>query len=361
MDPSIFTGQRLPSSLSGKVGWSCPSNIALTKYWGKYGHQLPQNPSISFTLSEARTFTSVRFRPSEDRNAINVDFTFEGNPNKAFAERIKLFLERNEDALPYVRQYDWFIESRNTFPHSSGIASSASAMSCLVMCLVDIERKFLEHMIDETAFLRRVSYLSRLASGSACRSVYPECALWGEVSEIKGSSNLYAIPGSNWLDGIFDNYHDDILIISGQEKSVSSSAGHQLMEGNPYSGIRFSQAYQNTIELKQVLETGDLERFIEIVEGEALTLHALMMTSQPSYVLIKPGTLQVIEAIREFRSNEKIPICFTLDAGPNVHVLYPDKWANECQDFIQDVLIQYCEDGRVIHDHMGIGPIEMSS
>ena len=356
MDPSIFTGQRLPSSISGKVSWSSPSNIALTKYWGKYGQQLPQNPSISFTLSEARTFTTVSFTPSQDRDGIKVDFLFEGRPNPAFGDRIEKYLVQNEEALPYVRQFDWVIESRNTFPHSSGIASSASAMSCLALCLVDIERRYMDHQLDDDGFLRRVSYLSRLASGSACRSVYEACAMWGEVKEIKGSSNLYAMPCAEWLHETFVDYHDDILIVSGEEKGVSSSAGHRLMEGNPYSAIRFEQAYRHTVELKQVLASGDLERFIDLVESEALTLHALMMTSQPSYLLMKPGTLEIIDAIRRFRKEENIPIAFTLDAGPNVHVLYPDEWADICKKFIRDELVQYCENGLVIEDGMGGGP-----
>ena len=107
--------------------------------------------------------------------------------------------------------------------------------------------------------------------------------------------------------------------------------------------------------MKKVLTSGDLERFVQIVENEALTLHALMMTSQPSYVLIEPGTLRIIKAIREFRQESGVPVTFTLDAGPNVHVLYPKAHAGICFDLIQEKLLPLST-GRVIRDHLGDGP-----
>ncbi len=358
MDPSKYSGRVSDGSTSGKVKWSSPSNIALTKYWGKHGHQLPRNPSISFTLNNAKTITSVSFSPSRDLEMINVDFMFEGRSNSGFAERIQKFLVKNEALMPYVRHFDWTLESENTFPHSSGIASSASAMSCLIAALVDIERRHLDHDLSEEATWKRVSYLSRLASGSACRSVYAKCAQWGQCPGIENSSDLFAIPGETWLHPIFEGYHDDILIVSAEEKEVSSSLGHQMMEDNVYKSVRFDQARNNTIELKQVLTNGDLDRFIEITEGEALTLHALMMTSQPSFILMKPNSLEVIERIRDFRKSTKIPICFTLDAGPNVHILYPEAHAKTCQRFINDELKPL--GSRLIEDSMGQGAMKLA-
>jgi mevalonate pyrophosphate decarboxylase len=40
--------------------WQAPSNIALIKYWGKHGNQLPNNPSLSITLNKA--FTTTKFQ-----------------------------------------------------------------------------------------------------------------------------------------------------------------------------------------------------------------------------------------------------------------------------------------------------------
>jgi diphosphomevalonate decarboxylase len=101
---------------------------------------------------------------------------------------------------------------------------------------------------------------------------------------------------------------------------------------------------------------GDLELFGEIVESEALTLHALMMCSKPSYTLMTPNTLSMIEAIRDFRESSKLPLYFTLDAGPNIHLLYPKKIQSKVQEFIELELKQFCENERVIYDQVGKGP-----
>ena len=108
-----------------------------------------------------------------------------------------------------------------------------------------------------------------------------------------------------------------------------------------------------------VLRTGDLKRFGEITENEALTLHALMMTSEPSYILMRPNTLQMIEKVRSFRQETKHPLYFSLDAGPNLHLLYPDAIKTEVKEFIQSDLVQFCEDGEVIEDQVGKGPIQV--
>ena len=104
-----------------------------------------------------------------------------------------------------------------------------------------------------------------------------------------------------------------------------------------------------------ILKTGDLEGFIKIVELEALSLHALMMTSNPSYILIKPETLYVINKIIDFREITKTPICFTLDAGPNLHLLYPENFSSKVLDFINSELINYCKNRKFILDKVGEG------
>ena len=139
------------------------------------------------------------------------------------------------------------------------------------------------------------------------------------------------------------------------EKQVSSTVGHDLMHGHPYASQRFQQAHENLSKLKTVLETGDLETFIQIVESEALTLHAMMMTSMPYFILMKPNTLEIINAIWKFRKTNNIPVCFTLDAGANVHVLYPENVSVTVLQFIQDELVGYCQNGQYICDAIGNG------
>ena len=104
-----------------------------------------------------------------------------------------------------------------------------------------------------------------------------------------------------------------------------------------------------------IFENGDLEAFIKIVESEALTLHAMMMTSMPYFILMKPNTLQIINAIWKYRNETKTPVCFTLDAGANVHVLYPENVKESVLQFIQSELVGYCQNGQYLCDQIGFG------
>ncbi len=343
---------KLKKEASRIIGWRSPSNIALVKYWGKHGDQLPNNPSISFTLSNAYTETIVQYDPLEyTQDKISTNFYFDGKPNEAFQLRIDSFINKHLAEFDFLRKVQLSIESRNSFPHSSGIASSASSMSALVLCLLSLEQK----IKGETKnFLQRASRLSRLASGSASRSVFPHVALWGNCS-IEGSSNDYAIPLPS-VDSVFKSFHDDILIVSAEEKAVSSSAGHQLMVDNPYGNTRYERANRHIIETEAHLKNGNIDALGEIIENEALELHALMMCSRPSYILMEPNTLAIIAAIRKYRKQNKQPIYFTLDAGPNVHVLYPDEIKNEAETFVNESLLPLCIDNKIIRDKVGEGP-----
>lgn len=347
-------GKRIEASElpSGKVSWKSPSNIALVKYWGKYGDQLPKNPSISFTLNHAHTITSLGFKPKKEDGTVSLDFSFEGEPNEPFGQKIIRFLEKRQEYFPWIDQYHFTIESQNSFPHSSGIASSASSMSALVMCLMDIEAQINGTELD----IQKASYLSRLASGSASRSVYPELSVWGAHSSIQGSSNLYAIGYEGEVNPLFQNFHDDILIVSATEKSVSSTAGHALMDQNVYAENRYAQANDNILRLIRAMKEADLSTFGEIVESEAMTLHALMMCSTPSYVLMEPATLSIISAIRAYRKETAHHVYFTLDAGPNIHLLYPDDIRTEIHAFVEEQLKPFCIDGKIIRDIVGKGP-----
>jgi diphosphomevalonate decarboxylase len=340
--------------------WQSPSNIALIKYWGKHGRQLPRNASVSFTLSEACTRTEVSLTEKKAAGDMEFSFYFEGKQNPGFEARTGKFLQELSTLFfPWLHDYAIQIDTTNTFPHSSGIASSASGMSALSLCLCDLDQQIRASSPDQEAFAKRASLISRLGSGSACRSVFPRLAAWGVHEKITGSSDMYAVGLESELHEEFHDFHDDILIINEKEKSVSSTAGHQLMENNPYATARYQQANDRMTIMLQALKQGDLESFVLIAEEEALTLHALMMCSAPSYMLMEAGTLSVIRHIREFRKETGIPVCFTLDAGPNVHVLYPHKHAEAVSALIQGQLLSYCKNGKIITDRVGDGPARL--
>jgi diphosphomevalonate decarboxylase len=359
MSEKDFIAHHQASIENGSFQWSAPSNIALVKYWGKKDKQIPANPSISFTLNNCKTITKLAFTKHSDNLSVtngnfSFDLLFEGKPKEDFKPKIQKFFERIEIYCPYLKDYHFTIDTENTFPHSSGIASSASGMAALSMNIMSLE-KALNPAMTEDFFFQKASFLARLGSGSACRSVKGSVVVWGNHVEINDSSDLFGVEFPSTIHANFNNYQDTILLVDKGEKQVSSTVGHDLMHNHPYAEQRFAQAHHNLSSIKKVLETGDLENFIKIVESEALTLHAMMMTSLPYFILMKPNTLEIINKIWKFRNETKTPVCFTLDAGANVHVLYPENVRENVLQFIKDELVGYCQNGNYICDAIGNG------
>lgn len=327
--------------------WQSPSNIALVKYWGKHGIQLPANPSISFSLDSCRTDTKLRLTDSTEGR---IRFRFENEEKPSFIPKIESFIARISHKLPWLSDYGLDIASSNTFPHSSGIASSASGMSALALCLADAHAD-----ITSTGFdLKLASDLARLGSGSACRSVYGGFTLWGATEHHAGSADEYAVPVHE-IHSNFQDLQDTILLIDSGQKQVSSTVGHGLMDGHPYAEARFGQANQHIAKLKNVLATGDFMELAALIELEALTLHAMMMSSNPHFMLFMPGSIAVIRRVMEIRASGK-PLSFTLDAGANVHLIYPASFAHEAMDIVKNELLGFCQDGAYICDRVGRGP-----
>ncbi len=342
-----------PQQDAYQTKWQAPSNIALVKYWGKTPPQLPKNASLSFTLSDAQTQTEVRFSPlGAPTKKVTFSILFEGEEKPSFRPKLQAFFDHIIAYQPFLLHYDVAISSHNTFPHSSGIASSASSMAALAACLVDLESQL--SPMDENRKLEKISFLARLGSGSACRSVQGPTMAWGTHPSVVASSDLMAVP-VNDIHPIFATYCDTILLVDKGQKQVSSTLGHKLMHNHPYAAQRFAQANSQLAALLPVLKDGNLDAFITIVEKEALDLHAMMMTSNPYFILMQPNTLHIINAVWQFRSETKIPLCFTLDAGANVHLLYPSNVSESVKAFIRSDLLQFCQNRQCVHDAVGTG------
>ncbi len=337
--------------------WQAPSNIALIKYWGKKGLQLPANPSISMTLKTARTETRVSVTPSSQREIV---FKFDNREKPEFLPKTEAFFERISGFCPWVNKAAFSINSSNTFPHSSGIASSASSMTALALAITEIDFSLAGKSTDHPQFNETASFLARLGSGSASRSIHGSYALWGKHPDIRESSDDYAISLQSEIHPLFQAMNDDILIVNPAAKSVSSSAGHSLMDEHSFRESRIQQASARAKKMITALHTGDMDTFIHITEQEALTLHALMMSSEKPFMLMAPESLSIIRAVQDYRKQTHIPVCFTLDAGPNVHVLYPEKDATEVKRFIQSTLRPYCYDGFYLEDQTGEGPSKIT-
>ena len=328
----------------------CPSNIALIKYWGKYENQIPANPSISYTLSQCRTITEMEFAEGEN---FSVRLFLSGKEEPKFAEKTAKYLAGIEKYLPWVLRGSFVIKTENTFPHSSGIASSASGFGALAKCLMALDKEISgEKSPEET--LQKASLLARLGSGSACRSLYNGLVVWGATPVVSGSADEYAVPYPvSEIHPIFRDFNDWVMLIHEGQKSVSSTVGHGLMNGNPYAQVRFAEAAKNFFTLQEILKNGDMDGFIKLVEHEALTLHAMMMVSDPAFILMQTGTLETIHRVWDFRRETGLPLFFTLDAGANVHLLFPNDGQQErIKAFIETELLAYTQSGGVVKDFM---------
>ena len=337
-------------------GWQSPSNIALVKYWGKKDGQLPLNPSLSMTLKSAVTQTRVHASTDEDiKGLISVN----SDEHHAFLPKMQQLLKLLTMEMPFLGTLSLRAETLNSFPHSTGIASSASGMSAFALCLLDIACYMLHEEISFAEWQQMASCASRLGSGSACRSVYGGYAMWGKSILMLGSSDDFAIPVNAYVHPDMMSLRDAILIVSTKPKKVPSSQGHQSMKVHPYLTGRITQANQNLADVLHALASDDFEQLAAVAENEALSLHGLLMSASPGTILIQPGTLQIIHHVREARK-KGLPLLFTLDAGANVHILYPAVAAKEVEEFIHDILCPFCEDGTVIYDECGSGPVRLS-
>lgn len=358
-DPFVNRTEDTPAVTPGvllNATWQCPSNIAIIKYWGKKNGQFPANPSLSMTLDQAYTQTKVSVVPGDKGNGL---LSLNGDADHPFLPKMRHLLNCIREEVSALRGVSLEAHTANNFPHSTGIASSASGIGAFALCLVDLGYQLAGETPRRNDFMSAASRFARMGSGSACRSLYSGFTVWGATPWITGSSDEYAIPAPGLIHPEMMQIKDAILVISTKPKELPSSGGHQLMKGHPFLGGRILQADKNLEEALSALVENDFEKLGNIAENEALTLHALIMSAIPGTILLKPSTLEVIHLIRETR-HAGIPVFFTLDAGANVHVLYPGHSAQMVEKFIGDALQPFCENGLVIYDHCGSGPMKVN-
>ncbi len=337
-----------------KIEVTAPSNIAWIKYWGKKGNQLAINPSLSMTLKKCLTRSKVEFNFGKSDD-LKLFFQFEGKDAPRFIPKVKSFLSKIRELYPFVSELaSVHISSENTFPHSSGIASSASAFSALALAFEEVQAMAEGKSLD----LERAGHAARLGSGSACRSFYDGFTLWGEI---RGEgSDTSGVKLEN-IHSKFAKLYNAICIVSSEEKEVGSSAGHALMEDHIYKSARTAQAKKNCESLMVALQTGNIELAGEILEEEALSLHGLMATSRPSFILMRPNTLSIIEQVKAFRKEHGPHVYFTLDAGPNPHLIYPEESKGLVEEKLLPNVKAFCEEGRIIMDENGPGAMVIES
>lgn len=323
-----------------------PANIAWVKYWGKKGPQLPANPSLSMTLKECATLTELSATPATQ---LKVELFFDGAREESFEAKTAKYIESVGQLYPALNSFHYRIETQNTFPHSSGIASSASSQAALALALSQLLRS-----VGVNLSRHDVGSMARLGSGSACRSLEGGLVVWGETEALKESSDLYATRLKHGVHPEFASVRDTIMVVSSEVKEVSSRAGHGHMNEHPFKAARYRQANQNFSDMLEGLKAGDWQKVGELMETEALSLHAMLMTGGAGHVLLAPGSLEIIRLVRLFRKESGLPLYFTIDAGPNIHLMYPESAWAKVDPFIRHELLRLTEKGQsAIWDSMG--------
>lgn len=287
-----------------------PSNIALTKYWGKRDDKLnlPLAPSISVTLSELGSYTVVAPQPELDEDVMLVD---EQPLDPAGMTKVRRVLEA-------VRQQAGSgmhagLRSINTVPTARGLASSASAFAALALAA----SKAYGLDLDGPALSR----LARTGSGSASRSVAGGFVLWhcGERADGADSYAETLFPAEHWPLRVL------VAQVRDGRKKVSSTAGmkHSAV-GSSLFRAWIEQCERDVVDCKAALRSRDFEALATVVEGNALAMHATMMATRPPLLYWQPATLAVVHAVRRLRA-EGTECLFTIDAGSSVVVLVAEQ------------------------------------
>jgi diphosphomevalonate decarboxylase len=278
-------------------------NIAFIKYWGNRDNALriPANGSISMNLQGLETRTSVLFDTSVPADELSID----GKPAFGAAlERVShvLDLVRAQSGLSHFAR----VASASNFPAGAGMASSASAFAALALAASKAAGLDLGEV--------ELSRLARRGSGSACRSVPGGFVEWKACSTDLDSYAYSLVPPDHW------DLVDCIAIISSEHKAIGSTQGNTLAVTSPLQDGRVQDTPRRLDICRRAIFDRDFEALAEIVEVDSNLLHAVMMTSSPALFYWQPITLTVMEAVRQAHTGG-LPICYTIDAGPNVHVI----------------------------------------
>ncbi len=294
-------------------------NIAFCKYWGNRDEalRLPVNGSISMNLEGLFTRTTVHFQPGLPFDELVINghaVTGKG-------------LERVSSLLNLVRARAGIemrakVSSENNFPSGAGIASSASSFAALALASAAAAGLDLSEA--------ELSRLARRGSGSACRSVPGGFVEWRVGTTDEDSYAVSIAPPDYW------NLADCVVVVSAGHKAIGSTEGHALAPTSPLQAARVADAPRRLDLCRRAILERDFLALANIIELDSDMMHAVMMTSQPALFYWKPATLTVMEAVRSWRA-DGLQVAYTIDAGPNVHVICPQSEMNTVKSLLRQI------------------------
>ena len=308
-----------------------PSNIAFIKYWGKKNEdlRLPENGSISMNLSGLRTTTTVEFNPDFTRDLILLRHSGKRGTSASrismvqrdsgLARMTSLEIQRVVEHLNRIRSlaelnYRAKVVSKNNFPTGTGLSSSASGFAALTLAA--------SYAAGLSLSEKELSTLARLGSGSACRSIPDGFVEWlpGETNETSYSVSLY--PPDYW------NIVDVVAIVSKNKKETPTTEGQKLARSSPFLRVRLERIKEKIILIKKYMQEKNFSAFGELLEQEALELHAIMLTSNPPLIYWLPATIGVMHAVQKWRK-DGLEVYFTVNTGQDIHLICQKQDANK--------------------------------
>ncbi|EKE14254.1 MAG: hypothetical protein ACD_12C00604G0007 [uncultured bacterium] len=287
-----------------------PSNIAFIKYWGKKDEKLkiPENGSISMNLSNLITTTTVEFNQKYLKDQIFINDSSYNQEASKIIQHLDLIRKQANSNLKAK------VISVNNFPDGTGLSSSASGFAALTLAAA----KSIGLNLQE----KELSILARQGSGSACRSIPDGFVEWlgGGTTKTSYANSLY--PPSYW------DIIAVVAIVSREKKDISSTDGQKLAQTSPFFETRLKNIGEKIKRFRKSLETKNFSQFGQIIENEALELHAIMLTSTPSLIYWQPETVMLMKLVKKWR-NEGLEVYFTFNTGQDIHLIIEEKNSQE--------------------------------
>ncbi|MFH0878880.1 MAG: diphosphomevalonate decarboxylase [Lentisphaerota bacterium] len=298
-----------------------PSNIALCKYWGKRDEELNLPVTSSLSISLGRFGSRVTIAPCSGRD----QFSLNGKPldeDSSFSRRAQAFLDLFRPHPAYRFKLDAF----NTIPTAAGFASSASGFAAVVMAL--------DRLFGWSLSARETSILARLGSGSASRSITRGFVEWHAGKDEDGMDSFAELLEAEWPE-----LRVGLMVICAEEKKVGSRAGmKQTVQTSTLYASWPAQVEQDLAALKRALREKDFYLLGRTAEANALAMHATMIATWPPVLYWKPESVQAMRAIWKLRE-EGLPVYFTMDAGPNLKLLFTEDKAPDIARAFPEVQI----------------------
>ncbi len=314
----------LPSAanLLGSAQAKANVNIALIKYWGKAESEtnLPAVGSLSLTLDEWGSETQVTWFTSTDASLAKHRFILNGQEKsdakvERLLEHLLQLAESHHHPWAKPKQVWAQVNSINTVPTASGLASSASGMAALGLAAWSALgwSNPLEATLNDdfTPPAHKLIDLVRIGSGSAVRSL-----LGGLVRLERDGQTMKQLQVANeWPLALV------VCVVDPGPKAVSSREGmERTRQTSPYYQAWVDSHEADLDEAEKAVQQKDLSRLGELMEHSTFKMHSVMWSARPPLRYVKGTSLEALDQVESIRQ-AGIQAWATMDAGPHVKVL----------------------------------------